>query len=79
MTAVDPTTQLPHVGSDIHEIADLEKGPTASEKQDPNIVDFDGPDDPEKAVNWSVKHKYSMLALVSIMTFITYARSISLP
>jgi hypothetical protein len=73
VAAVDPATQLPHAGSDGNEVMDLEKGPTASEKEDPNIVDFNGPDDPEKAVNWSPKNKYSMLALISVMTFITYA------
>lgn len=67
------------MGFDIFEVTDLEKDPAVSEKQDPNIVDFDGPDDPEKAANWSVKHKYSILTLISAMTFITYACSIHLP
>lgn len=73
IAAVDPAAQLRHVGSDAHETTDLEKSPVASEKEDPNIVDFNGPDDHEKAVNWSAKHKYSMLGLTSVMTFITYA------
>ena len=78
IAAVDPAAQLQHVGTDIDEELDPEKGPAVSEKEDPNIVDFNGPDDPEKAVNWSPKRKYSMLALISVMTFITYACSFSL-
>ena len=73
VAAVDPTTQLHHVSSDADRVASLEKGLEASEKEDPNIVDFNGPDDPEKAVNWPAKRKWSMLALISSMTFITYA------
>ena len=78
VAAVDPAAQLLHVGTDVHEESDLEKGPHVSEKEDPNIVDFNGPDDPEKAVNWSAKRKYSMLALISVMTFITYAYNVPL-
>jgi hypothetical protein len=76
VVAIDPATQLPHVGSDPPEVTDEEKGAVASEKEDPNIVDFDGPDDPEKAVNWSRKAKFSALGLISVMTFITYACNI---
>ena len=75
VAAVDPTAQFQHDGTDVNQVPDLEKSPAVSEKEDPNIVDFNGPDDPEKAVNWSFKQKYSMLALISVMTFITYARN----
>ena len=74
--AVDPSAQEEHVGSDVHSVTDFEKGPNALEEQDPNIVDFHGPDDPDKAVNWPARQKYSMLALISVMTFITYAANI---
>jgi hypothetical protein len=78
IAAVDPATQLPHLGSDDEEATDLENGVVAPDKEDPNMVDFDGPDDPQKAVNWSRKLKFSTLGLVSVMTFITYARNILL-
>lgn len=57
---------------------DLEKnvGPPSHQSStrkaaDPNIVDFDGPDDPMKAVNWPRRKKWNMVALLSAMTFIT--------
>lgn len=45
------------------------------EERDPNVVDFEGPDDPEKAVNWSRARKWQFVAVLSFMTFITYAVS----
>jgi len=78
IAAVDPATQFPHAGFDADDATDLENGAVGSEKEDANIVDFDGPNDPQKAVNWSRKHKFSMLGLISVMTFITYAHNILL-
>ncbi|MCJ1281917.1 hypothetical protein MMC26_001240 [Xylographa opegraphella] len=39
--------------------------------KDPNIVDWDGPNDPMKAVNWSKKKKWTTIGCLSAMTFIT--------
>ncbi|KAI4224359.1 MAG: hypothetical protein L6R40_008451 [Gallowayella cf. fulva] len=39
---------------------------------DPNIVDWDGPDDPEKPTNWSNRRKYAIVAVISSITFLTY-------
>lgn len=36
------------------------KGP-----RDPNIVDFDGPDDPENPLNWSTTRKTTSIFIVS--------------
>ncbi|MCJ1288864.1 hypothetical protein MMC34_000395 [Xylographa carneopallida] len=41
------------------------------ETKDPNIVDWDGPDDPMKAVNWPKKKKWGTIGCLSAMTFIT--------
>ncbi|KAJ6007794.1 benomyl/methotrexate resistance protein [Penicillium herquei] len=46
------------------------------EKQEPtedrsDIVDWDGPDDPENPLNWSVKKKWTSGGLLAAMTFIT--------
>lgn len=60
---------------------DLEKGddkvsfssadePEATE-MDPNIVDFDGPNDPENPLNWNYNKKWGMVSLVSALTFLT--------
>lgn len=37
---------------------------------DPNIVDFDGPDDPALALNWSKSRKWTIIGLVGYFTFI---------
>lgn len=57
---------------------DLEAGskPIALDEQtprDPNIVDWDGPDDPANPMNWSSKRKIIIVAIVSGLTFVTYA------
>lgn len=39
--------------------------------QDPNIVDWDGSDDPYKAINWTSKKKWSNVAVISSITFLT--------
>lgn len=38
---------------------------------DPNIVDWDGPDDPEKAINWPDRKKWTNVAIISSVTFLT--------
>ncbi len=52
--------------------ADEEKTPQgATAEDDPNIVDWDSPEDPEKAINWSNKMKYGNVAVISSVTFLT--------
>ncbi|MCJ1377355.1 hypothetical protein MMC17_000450 [Xylographa soralifera] len=55
------------------EKVELEKGTSTqkAEAGDPNIVDWDGPNDPMKAVNWSKKEKWRTIGFLSAMTFIT--------
>lgn len=38
---------------------------------DPDVVDWDGPNDPGKALNWTQKKKLANLAVVSSITFLT--------
>lgn len=38
---------------------------------DPNIIDFDGPDDPDNPMNWHSSKKWGMVALISAITFLT--------
>lgn len=54
----------------------IKDGTTTTEKPseadaDPNIVDFDGPDDPLNALNWPTRRKISNLVILSAMTFLT--------
>lgn len=39
--------------------------------KEPNIVDFEGPDDVENPFNWPTKKKMRQLVLMSFNTFIT--------
>ncbi|KAK2125857.1 major facilitator superfamily domain-containing protein [Fusarium oxysporum II5] len=55
---------------------DLEEGSTSVEfddppSDDPNIVNWDGPDDPANPQNWSMKKKTINVILVSSVTFVT--------
>jgi hypothetical protein len=55
---------------------DLEEGSTSVEfddppPDDPNIVNWDGPDDPANPQNWSMKKKTINVILVSSVTFVT--------
>jgi multidrug resistance protein len=65
-----------------HETIDVERGPTTDiEKhdieqvvdgpRDPNIVDWDGPDDPENPLNWTKKRKVSATVSIALITLLT--------
>lgn len=41
------------------------------EEIDPNIVDYDGPDDPENPYNWTKTRKWINGGFLSALTFIT--------
>ncbi|KAL2756983.1 hypothetical protein ACRALDRAFT_1049216 [Sodiomyces alcalophilus JCM 7366] len=40
-------------------------------ERDPNVVDWDGPDDPENPLNWPESRKWLGLSLISAMTLVT--------
>ena len=42
-----------------------------AEPPDPNILDWDGPDDPNNPVNWKSSLKWANIVTVSAITFIT--------
>lgn len=49
--------------------ADVEKGAPAGDENisaNPNIVDWDGPDDPANPRNWSKAYKFTNVALISL-------------
>lgn len=43
----------------------------AAPEDDPNIVFWDGPDDPQNPLNWPASRKWGTVALVSGITFLT--------
>jgi hypothetical protein len=38
---------------------------------DPDLVDWDGPDDPENPQNWTTKRKWTLIGALSAVTLIT--------
>jgi hypothetical protein len=42
--------------------------------RDPNLVDFDGPDDPANPMNWPFRKKLILTATISSITLLTYGR-----
>ncbi|KAK1573273.1 major facilitator superfamily transporter [Colletotrichum navitas] len=47
----------------------ITNGVWTEDNRDPNIVDWDGPDDPENPLNWSPLKKWGNITLLSIITF----------
>jgi hypothetical protein len=45
---------------------------------DPDIIDWDGPDDEENPINWSAKRKWTNVFLLAAITFLTYVDENSL-
>ena len=63
----------------IQDEKDIEKAPNedAAElqvevSQDPNIVSWDGPDDPENPLNWTKKRKVTATISIALITLLTY-------
>ncbi|KAJ5092024.1 hypothetical protein NUU61_006894 [Penicillium alfredii] len=62
----------------LHDSDDVEKGPAEPDNGeqtdntcDPNIVDFDGPDDPENPLNWTKKKKVTATVSIALITLLT--------
>jgi hypothetical protein len=56
-----------------HELPDDIEKVSVKEKLsvDPNVVTWDGPNDPENPMNWSSKEKVSAIAMVSLITLLS--------
>lgn len=39
--------------------------------KDPNVVDWDGPEDPENPLNWPTSKKLAAIAIVSMITLLS--------
>lgn len=50
---------------------DLEKAPAVEADSDPNVVDWDGPDDPGNTINFSTSSKIINVGIISALTFVT--------
>ena len=51
--------------------ATLSSDAPADAEQDPDIVDWDGPDDPKNPLNWPSRKKWSIIASIGGITLIT--------
>ncbi|KAJ6184802.1 hypothetical protein N7519_006103 [Penicillium mononematosum] len=60
------------LGTDL-EVGPVDLGDGAKEEKvkDPNIVDWDGPDDPENPLNWTSKRKITATCSIALITFLT--------
>ena len=56
-----------------HHSGDSEKQKTGANQieVDPNVVDWEGPDDPQNPINWSERLKWANVAIIASITFIT--------
>lgn len=91
-SAPDDSTSSPSlIGDDDRVLRDLEKGekPEAgegnpiespappTEGKDPNLVDWNGPTDPDNPMNWPVSKKWTVTIAFAFMTFcVTFASSV---
>lgn len=55
---------------------DVEAGPehgesTVEDEKDPNVVDWDGPNDQANPMNWSDNQKWLNIVILSVMTMVT--------
>lgn len=64
----DPPSKIKN---DFLDIQGVQGGPASiSEQNGPNIVTFDGPEDPLIPLNWSVKRKWNNIGLLSSMNLV---------
>jgi hypothetical protein len=47
------------------------EGIQESKMKDPNVVDWDGPDDPANPMNWSSRKKVAAIGIVSLITMLS--------
>lgn len=48
------------------------RGTAVREDRDNNVIDWDGPDDPQKPTNWPARKKWTNIILVSALTMLTW-------
>jgi multidrug resistance protein len=68
-TSISSQTQTP--ADEEAALPQKELSDEANEEADPNIVFWDGPDDPQNPMNWSTTRKWLSIGLVSMITFLT--------
>lgn len=74
----DGSIEIPEVRDGIPDVRDVEKAEFAKEQakesappKDPNVVSWEGPEDPGNPKNWSLRRKWAACLVVSSFTFIS--------
>jgi multidrug resistance protein len=62
--------QIPSKTSSVMDLEANTKDQDTVDTKDPNIISWDGPDDPEKPMNWPKTFRWTMITLVSSVTFV---------
>ncbi|KAI1386723.1 MFS general substrate transporter [Hypoxylon trugodes] len=72
-TAIIPDMDSSTVGPDSEQDVEtgLDNRDTNADEKDPNVVDWDGPNDQENPMNWTDKKKWLNICILSIMTIVT--------
>lgn len=65
-------TQPEHIKADTRRFSNADK--CSHRAIDPNIIDFNGPDDPDNAMNWSSGKKAAAIGMVTAMTLFSYVQ-----
>ncbi|CAG8961645.1 hypothetical protein HYFRA_00006182 [Hymenoscyphus fraxineus] len=56
---------------DVESGLNLEKAESKQSIHDPSLIAWDGPEDPENPKNWTIRHKWAAVFIVSSFTFIS--------
>jgi len=51
----------------------VDEAQLTQKKRDPDIVDWEGDDDPEMALNWLARRKWTYIIMLASLTLLTYA------
>ncbi|KAF2864666.1 major facilitator superfamily domain-containing protein [Massariosphaeria phaeospora] len=66
-----PAGDLEHDAASIHTSNGNVELHNDEKVKDPNIVEFDGPEDPENPLNWTPAKKFTAIAIISFLTFLS--------
>lgn len=60
-----------HASHDLEAAKELPHNPEINDSSDPNMIGWDGPDDPTNPMNWPEKKKWATILSISVMTLLT--------
>lgn len=73
----ESSNSVENAGRDVEKEGEKSHGQKQRQEKDPNLIDWDGPDDPENPMNWSTSKKWIVTVALACTTFcITFASSV---